>query len=114
MAEEKSKILDLDGFIPEDKEVIIAKKKYIVRGDASVRMTLALMKNAETWQKRPQSQEAIDALFESIQAFFKTKIEREVLDGLGIKALPRLFAFLYDKKLPDVDEKNEKSQPDQQ
>jgi hypothetical protein len=76
-------------------------------------MTLALMRNAETWQKRPESPEAIDALFDSIQAFFKTKIEREVLDQLGIKALPRLFAFLYDKKLPEADEKNEKSQTDQ-
>lgn len=113
MAEEKSsKILDLDSFVPEDREVVIGKKKYIVRGDASVKMMLKLMKNADVWQKKPDSDEAIEALLDSIQGYFKTPIERDVLIDIGFKQLPRLIAFLYGKEMTEKDdEKNEKGQP---
>jgi len=118
MAEEKeSKILDLDAFIPPDKEVVIGKKKYIVRGDATVKMTLALMKNVKVWEEKPESDESMDALFESIKGYFKTPITKEILIEIGNRQLPRLLSFLYNKKFKEVEEdeegeegKNEKSQ----
>lgn len=117
MAEEKNqstKILDLDSFVPEDREVVIAKKSYTVRGDASVKMMLKLMKNADVWQKKPDSDEAIEALLESIQGYFKTPIDRETLIGIGFKQLPRLITFLYSRDIKkegeEGEEKNDKGQ----
>ena len=103
-----SRILDLDKFIPDDREVIINKKKYKVSGNASVRTTLSLMKSAETWTKAPGSPESINKLIESIQAFFIDPIEKDVLEALDVSGqLPQLVAFLYGRELKKEDaEKN--------
>jgi hypothetical protein len=112
-----TKILDLDKFIPDDREVVINKIKYRVNGSASVRTTLALMKSAETWTKSPASPESINKLILSIQAFFIDPIETETLEALDVSGqLPKLVAFLYGKEINETkegqDEKNGESRAD--
>jgi len=111
--EGKIKIIDLDAFVPEDREVVINKITYKVKGDASVKTTLKLLKSAEVWQKSPASPESIDALITSIQAFFITPISKEVLENLDVSdQLPKLVAFLYGQELKDDKGKNVGSQPE--
>lgn len=94
------KILDLDEFVPEEKEIVISGTTYRVKGDASVKTMLELMKSTEVWQKNPSKAEAINGLIDSISAFFITPIEKDVLLNLDIAGqLPRLVAFLYGKEI---------------
>jgi hypothetical protein len=119
MADEKNaNILDLDKFLPDDKEVVIGGNTYKVSGSSSVRVILSLMKDAERWEKAPASERSIENLLSSIQAFFVTPIERDVLVTLDIKGqLPKLIAFLYgnykipEKETPGDAEKKADSQP---
>ena len=115
MAEEKGKlkIIDLDDFLPEEREVVIRKITYKVKGDASVNTTLKLLKSAEKWSADPAAPESIDALISSMQAFFITPIEREILEDLDVKnQLPKLVAFLYGRDIKDEKGKNAEGQPE--
>lgn len=114
MADETAgKILDLDAFVPDDREVKIKGITYKVSGGASVKTTLALMKSAGKWEKEPSSADSINSLISSIQAFFITPIEKEVLEALDVAGqLPKLITFLFGKELvKDSTGKNETSQP---
>ena len=109
----KGGIIDLDEFVPDEREVVINKVRYKVKGDASVKTTLKLLKSAETWNKSPASPESIDALISSMQAFFITPIEKEVLENLDVSnQLPKLVAFLYGREIPDDNGKNAASRPE--
>lgn len=113
MTEENFKSLNLDAFVPEDREVKIKGETYLIRGDASVKMTLKLIQNAGLWQQQSNSPESIDKLIESIQEFFITPIKKEVLENLSMEQLPKLIAFIYSGKNieKEENEKNATSQP---
>ena len=112
--EKKNTVLDLDDFVPEDREVVIKKKVYKVNGSASVKTTLSLLKTATRWEKAQTSEESINALIESIQAFFITPIEKSEIEALDVGGqLPKLIAFLYGQRIETKDDKgkNAESQP---
>jgi len=113
MADETAgKILDLDAFVPEDREVKIKGVIYKVKGSASVRITLKMMKDADKAQADPSSVENIEDLVTSMQAFFVTPIEKETLEDLDNAQMKQLIAFLYGQKpVKETSEKNEISQP---
>jgi hypothetical protein len=90
------KILDLDDFAPQDREIKIGGKNYLINGATTLKMTIVLMKAAQDWQKKPDDPEVIEKLIQSTKAFFKEGIADDVLYALDLKTqFPKLIRFLY-------------------
>lgn len=108
MTNNDSQFLDLDAFLPKEREIKIAGTVYKVNGAASVKVALTLFKNAEKWQNAPNSPEALGVLLQSVKSFFITPIEMEVLENLDmITALPKLISFLYQSGTSPIKENSE-------
>jgi len=110
----RTKILDLDDYVPADRAVVIAKKEYRIKGNASLESTLKVMAASEAWTVSAGDPKALKALIDAVKCFFIDGIDDGILESLDLKTqVPKLIAFLYgaDNKDEKDDGKNEPGKP---
>lgn len=99
-----TKILDLDDFVPADRTVVINKKEYRIRGNATLEMTLKLMSASEIWSKNVGDTKSLQAMLTSIKMFFIDGVEDGVVESLDLaNQIPKLIAFLYGREVKETE-----------
>ena len=103
-------MLNLDKFLPQDREFSLGGKVFKVPGAVSVAQALVLQKASEKVQAEPTTENTLEILertWDILGPANPTLVKADLFDKLTVNMIPSFFAVITGTEVPEIVKEDE-------